>query len=206
MSRKQIGDYYTTDRLTLFTGNHICIVKSRQLADSAIKLLSDNEDDLTRALGLLTFAIEEFGKAVFLKECFVDHEEAVQKIPRAIFKGKESHELKFSKAMEKLPPDCKKIFVGRRVVLPSGRPMTLRLGKSGPYVTVPPDTSGNFFAEYAANFDVRMNCFYADWDEKEEKWMFNMKVRREDLQKAMSSFKKHIMDYHLVIIKQRERP
>jgi AbiV family abortive infection protein len=86
---------YTMGRRGLLIGNYMCIQKAKQLADSALKLLSsDDVNDHTNALGLYTLAIEEFGKAVILKEeCFVDDDEITQKIPKAIFSGKYAHNL-----------------------------------------------------------------------------------------------------------------
>ena len=73
--------YYTMNSLVLYTGNHICLVKAKQLADSALRLLSSYDvNDHTHALGLYTLAIEEFRKAIILKECFIDDDNVIQKI------------------------------------------------------------------------------------------------------------------------------
>jgi hypothetical protein len=74
----------TMDRLDLFIGNYICIQEAKQLADSALKLLDSSDgNDHTNALGLYTLAIEEFGKAVILKEeCLVDDDGVTQKVPK----------------------------------------------------------------------------------------------------------------------------
>ncbi len=73
--------HYTMNRRALITGNYMCILKAKQLADSALRLSSsDDPNDHTIALGLYTLAIEEFGKAVVLKEeCFVDDDAALAK-------------------------------------------------------------------------------------------------------------------------------
>ena len=126
----------------------MCIVKAQQLAESALRLSSsDNTADHTIALGLYTLALEEFGKAVILKEeCFVDDDEVIQKVPKWLFTGSKAHQRKFKTAMKKLPPECKVITVGTYLPFPSGIPTRTRVGKKGPFVRVPAGVDGNFFA------------------------------------------------------------
>jgi AbiV family abortive infection protein len=214
MSKSQGGigggggnSYYTMDRLGLLIGNYICIQKAKQLADSALKLLdSDDGNDHTNALGLYTLAIEEFGKAVILKEeCFVDNDAVTQKVPMSIFTGNKAHDRKFEEAMKRLPRECKNIRVGTYLAFPSGKPTKVRLGREGPYIRVPPDKSGNFFATYTTNIDMRLSCFYVDWDETKRRWVFNMKVeKKEELRKALNKFKEKIVDYEIVTEIQRK--
>jgi AbiV family abortive infection protein len=205
--RGSSNSYYAMGRLGLLIGNYICIQKAKQLADSALKLLDSNEgNDHTNALGLYTLAIEEFGKAVILKEeCFIDDDAAPQKVPKSIFTGNKAHDRKFEEAMKRLPPECKNIRVGTYLAFPSGTPTKVRLGKKGPYIRVPADKRGNFFATYTTNMDMRMSCFYVDWDETKQKWVFNMKVeKKEELRKALNKFKETIVDYEIVTEKQRK--
>jgi AbiV family abortive infection protein len=203
--------YYTMSRRALLIGNYICIVKAKQLADSALKLLSsDDANDHTNALGLYTLAIEEFGKAAILKdECFrndVDDDDPIsQKIPKGIFSGKDAHNRKFKEAVKRLPPECKDIMVGTYRAFPSGIPTKDRLGRRGPYISIPKDVSGNFFGQYTASMDMRMSCFFVDWDETRKKWIFNMKVEnKEELQKALTTFKEKILDYDIVTMIERK--
>jgi AbiV family abortive infection protein len=172
--------YYTMNTLGLFIGNYMCIVKAKQLADSALRLSSsDDPNDHTHALGLYTLAIEEFGKAVILKEHFIDDDAVLQKIPKNIFKGKSAHDIKFKKAIECLPPECKNFMVGTYRAFRSGIPTKDRLGMKGPLVPVPAGVDGIFYGEYTANMDMRMSSFFVDWDDTRRKWVFNMKVKKK---------------------------
>jgi AbiV family abortive infection protein len=198
---------YTMGRRGLLIGNYMCIQKAKQLADSALKLLSsDDVNDHTNALGLYTLAIEEFGKAVILKEeCFVDDDEITQKIPKAIFSGKYVHNLKFKKAIERLPPECKDIRVGTYLPFPSGIPTNVQLGMKGPHVPVPANVDGNFFGLYTANVDMRMSCFFVDWDDTQRRWVFKMKgEKKEELESALNTFKEKITDYEIVTMIARK--
>jgi AbiV family abortive infection protein len=206
---RTISGYYTMSRLGLLIGNYICVQKAKQLADSALKLLDDNDtNDHTNALGLYTLAIEEFGKAVILKEeCFVDNDAVTQRVPKSLFTGNKAHDRKFEEAMKRLPRECKNIRVGTYFAFPSGKPTNVKLGKKGPYIRVPANKSGNFFGQYTTNMDMRMTCFYVDWDETKRKWVFNMKVEsKEELRKALKKFKEKIVDYEIVTQIQRKTP
>lgn len=201
--------YYAMSRRVLIWGNYMCILRAKQLADSALKLSSsDNPDDHTIALGLYTLAIEEFGKAVILKEdCFVDDDTKTQKVPKWIFVGSRAHQTKFERGMDKLPPECKAISLGTYVPFASGQPMKQRIGKKGPEVYVPGGLTGNFFTKYTADVHMRMSCFFVDWDEIGRRWIFRMPVEdREELQTALTKFKEKIGDYDLVaMIQERQR-
>lgn len=197
-------EYYEIGRLGLFTGNHVCIVKAKQLAKSASILLAGDENDCTHALGLYTLAIEEFGKAILLKEYFKDDDESIQNIPTNIFTGNKSHEIKFQKALDNLPEVCKNIFVGIWTVFPSGADRKIRIGRRGPHVFVPKDRTGTFSAQYAPNFEVRMNCFYVDWDVIQKKWSFNLKVTKKDLETAIEKFNERILNYDIVHLQEKK--
>lgn len=186
----------------------MCILRATQLADSALNLSSsDNANDHTIALGLYTLAIEEFGKAVILKEdWFVDNDAIPQKVPKSIFEGHRAHKTKFEKGMNKLPPECTAFMVGTYVPFASGEPMTKRIGKTGPEVFVPSGVTGYFFAKYTANVHMRMTSFFVDWNEENLSWIFHMKVeKREELQTALTKFKEKIKDYDLVVEIQKRQ-
>ena len=200
--------HYTMNRRALITGNYMCILKAKQLADSALRLSSsDDPNDHTIALGLYTLAIEEFGKAVVLKEeCFVDDDAARQKVPKSIFAGGDAHERKLKKAKEKLPAECQVFTVGTYLPFPSGQPTKVKVGKKGPYVRVAPGVDGYFFTKHPANVNLRMSCFFVDWDETEHNWQYHMRLKkREELQRALTTFKKKLDDYDMVVMIQRRQ-
>ena len=111
---KTITGDCTMSRLGLLIGNYICVQKAKQLADSALKLLdSDDPNDHTNALGLYTLAIEEFGKAIILKEeCFIDNDDVTQKVPKSLFTGNKAHDRKFEEAVKRLPMNVRTLELG----------------------------------------------------------------------------------------------
>ena len=75
----------------------------------------------------------------------------------------------------------------------------------GPHVPVPANVDGNFFGLCTANVDMRMSCFFVEWDNTQRKWVFNMKVeKKEELESALSTFKEKITDYEIVTMIARK--
>ncbi len=177
-------------QLGLKMGNYICIKNCEGLLDSALLLLK-NSTNFNHALGLYTFAIEEFGKAILLKDCWNDANDK-QYVPKIIFGGRGTHPQKFERALENLPDECKKIMVGIKLAFPSGKDFELDLGLQGETLSIPKDTSGTFLTDVLTKMDVRMRCFYVDWDETSNdwtKWRTNLQTDPEVLEKAIKTFK-----------------
>ncbi len=183
---------------SLKIGNKICIKTTERLLASSFTLL-ENSSNLDHALGLYTFALEEFGKAVLLKE-IIDDETNPKQVPKEIFgSGKRSaHNIKFKKAIEILPKDCISIWVGESITIPSGKTTEQSLGKIKGTVSVVAHTTGTFLTTVLMNFAVRMRCFYVDWDENSQywhKWKANLQTDRDSLKNAINKFKKIIPKY-----------
>ena len=54
--------------------------------------------------------------------------------------------------------------------------------------------------------DMRMTCFFVDWDDSRLRWVFNMTVqKKEELQRALTTFKEKIIDYDLVTLSERKQ-
>ena len=183
---------------SLKIGNKICIKTTERLLASSLTLL-ENSSNLDHALGLYTFALEEFGKAVLLKE-IIDDKTNPKRVPKEIFgSGKRSaHNIKFKKAIQVLPEECVSILVGESITIPSGKDTKQSLGKIKGTFTVTANTTGTFLTTVLMNFPVRMRCFYVDWDEKTEywhKWKANLQTDRDLLKNAINEFKKIIPKY-----------
>lgn len=200
---KRTPKYYYTDTLSLLIGIHICIVKADQLCDSALKLMG-NDKDLTHAYGLYTFAIEEFGKSLYLQEYFKNYD-GVQKFRSHIFKGKNSHPMKFKKGLKNLPCSCKNIAIYKSAPFPSATAYTSNFGRGNLKFKFLPNTMISQLSGSKPNFDMRMNSFYVDWNDKKKNWDFNYKVVKNDLKKAIKMFKKHIPKYDLVMEKRKQQ-
>jgi hypothetical protein len=70
---------------------------------------------------------------------------------------------------------------------------------------VPANVDGNFFGLYTANVDMRMSCFFVDWDDTQRRGVFNMKVeKKEELESALNIFKEKITDYEIVTMIARK--
>jgi len=195
---KTNSEYITMSETSLKIGNKICIKTTERLLASSLTLL-ENSSNLDHALGLYTFALEEFGKAVLLKE-IIDDKTNPKQVPKEIFgSGKRSaHNIKFKKAIEILPKDCISIWVGESITIPSGKDAKQSLGKIKGTFTVAANTTGTFLTTVLMNFAVRMRCFYVDWDENSEywhKWKANLQTDRDSLKNAINEFKKIIPKY-----------
>jgi len=199
---KRTPKYYYTKRLSLLIGIHICLVKAEQLCNSALKLMN-NDNDLTHAYGLYTFAIEEFGKLLYLQEFFQNNND-IQKFQSYIFKGNKSHHMKFKKGLKNLPPACKNITIYKQAAFPSGAAYTRKFGRGNLSFKFRSHSKISQFTSSRPNFDMRMNSFYVDWNVNEKTWDFNYKVVKKDLNKAIKEFKKHIPKYDLVMQKSKQ--
>jgi AbiV family abortive infection protein len=77
------------------------------LTDSVEKLLN-NGGDSTICSGLYTFAVEEYGKLLLLKDCTP----TLGKVKIKYRNGFRSHTAKFNKAIQTLPKDCTTLHTG----------------------------------------------------------------------------------------------
>lgn len=180
------SNHFVMSERSIKLGNYICIKNTSRILDTAYLVLN-NSKNLDHALGLYTFALEEFGKAVWLKECWVKNKHR-QYVPKSIFR---LHNKKFKKALKNLPDECKIIPVGEYVNFPSGKTSTLGLKIKKQKLTIPKGLTGTFLTDIIMNFDVRMRCFYVDWDENSNywhRWKLNLQTDRKSLKKGIEKF------------------
>ncbi len=175
-------------------GIDLCLKKVRKLLKDA-EYLIDNKVESAHALGLYTFALEEYGKALLLGDCCNKTGTNI-KIPKWIFaKGedydlrKKSHDLKIDRASDELP-DNKKMMVGvvRDKPATIDKPTVLRFRDGGGF-TGHGSATGIFMTDNPANFEVRMKSFYVDWDEKTNQWNLELTAYEEYLKKAITQFR-----------------
>jgi hypothetical protein len=118
----------------LMDGYDACIKNVQNLLYSA-KLLLEHENSLQYALGLYLYAIEEYGKAEILREYLQDNKSKYS-IPEWIFGkgkfGREAHNNKLVKGLEKLPHVCSILSPTAEITTNSAkRTHTIVLKKNG---------------------------------------------------------------------------
>lgn len=156
----------------------------------------EEDSDNSVALGLFSFAIEEFGKALLLKECLSGKK--ICKVPRDLFKGKKSHDIKFKKALDNLPIEVKYAIPG--ITIKSNTSLEskkITLTSRGDSVTLPPGLTGKFsmIGTFPTNFDMRMSCFYLDWEDTKKTWKYKPYILSDSISRGVWKFKKEIYKF-----------
>ena len=146
------------------------------------------------ALGLFSFAIEEFGKSELLSECLIKKQK-MYRVPIQFFTGKKSHDIKFEKALSTLPTECTNFEAEIIHLTSDNETKPLDVGPRGKVVSSPKGLSEIFSVDnLPIDFDTRMNCFFLDWDAQKNKWMSPPKVLPEPLEKAIIHFETHLAE------------
>jgi len=91
-------EFFEISKEKLEEGIQYSLVNISVLLDHSQKACQKYTDN-SIALGLYTFAIEEFGKLLYLLESFKTDKESYQ-IPKDIFFGQKSHKIKFEKSLQ----------------------------------------------------------------------------------------------------------
>jgi len=192
---------FLMSRISLMIGNFGSIKTAEKLLDSA-ELVLQNSTNLDHALGLYTFACEEFGKAIVLKESLDGGDGGIYKIPKYIFGfGANSHKKKLKKAIKNLPQECIQLPIGETITIASGKKMKMKLGIGGAVLETPANTTGVFLTDVSLVPKIRERCFYVDWDETSDnwhKWRLNLKTDKKSLQKAIDLFRKELPKQKIV--------
>jgi AbiV family abortive infection protein len=186
-----MGDYSLTDS-QLMQGINYCFEKASSLLDTVKSLLSSQDKfwETSHALGIYTFAIEEFGKALLLKDYYQPGNRKIQ-IPSWIFTD---HDKKTKRAFRELSDISKRIMVGILVDKPSPSKKTLKF-RDGGWISVSGMTTGLHMTDNQVDFEVRMKCFYVDWNKDRTEWEYELTTTKEYLQNAVSSFRIELNRY-----------
>lgn len=185
--------FYTVKKADLIEGIEKCVCNISQLLEKAEKIARKKSDN-SISLGLYSFAIEEYGKALFLREYLAENKKEYE-IAQDLFKGRKSHDLKFKKALENLPIECKYAVPGIRIdVNTDSKPKKIVLTPRGDSVTIPPGVTGtiSMMGIFPTNFEMRMNCFYVDWDNKKKEWKYRPRILSESIERGVWKFKKEV--------------
>ncbi|CUR52044.1 exported protein of unknown function [Nitrosotalea devaniterrae] len=151
------------------------------------------------ALGLYSYAIEEWGKFLILNDNLKKSNYSVDF--KILGKSKKPHDSKFQRGLDDLPRYCK-IFtkpIDIEKAIKDGKPIYLgKPSESKDYVhyglrkkrtlLTHEYSIGNFLI----NFDTRKECFYVDWNEEIDEWKKPLPVSKKNLQMAIKNFLKHV--------------
>lgn len=187
---KMPSKYYSIDKKKVVVGIKHCISNALDLARVAEFIVKKGEDPRI-ALGVYSFAIEEFGKALMLKDCLGKGKE-VCSVPRDIFVGKDSHDLKFKKALSKLPNSCKYFEEKKFVNTPISEDFTLDVGPHDTFYTFDLGTKIYNLGDFPLDFAARMYCFYVDWNNHMKSWKIGPHVSENKLMNSIRKFIQHI--------------
>jgi hypothetical protein len=151
-----------------------------QNLEATKRLLELGEDYIDTCVGIYTYAIEEYGKILFLKDLRPTPEKNDKLRVRYINRnnGFRAHEHKFNLALDSkdLPDSCKVLLEGG--FIPSGF-----------------EASG-FITPTRPNMKTRMSVFYADFDENNNynSILKSPEVKRELFVTAVDDFLQHIRE------------
>jgi len=189
---------YVMEKQGLIQGINLCHQNILNLTKS-VELTMKNKGNMRVALGLFSFAIEEYGKLLFFKDCIGKGDTC--SVPRFVFSGKKSHNLKFEKALKNLPSNCKKFFELKFVNTPIYEDKTLQVGPHNTNYTFDHGTKIYTIGDFLVDFETRMYCFYLDWNNSGKSWKIITNVHAESLQKTVINFRKHIQKIKIPIYK-----
>ena len=186
-------DYSLSDS-QLMEGIDYCFDKVSRLLNSVESLLSSQDKfwESSHALGLYTFAIEEFGKGLLLKDRYQQGSHKIQ-IPSWIFakhvpREIKPHDEKIKRAFKELSDASKRIMVGIVVDKPSPATKTIKF-RDGGQMSMNGMTTGLFMTDNHIDFEVRMKSFYVDWNKDSNEWEYELTTTKEHLENAVSCFK-----------------
>jgi AbiV family abortive infection protein len=194
---------YDLTEAQLRDGYDACIKNAQNLLFSA-KLLLTSENSLQYALGLYMYAIEEYGKAEILKE-YMQENKNQYSIPGWIFgigeSGRDAHNKKLAKGLQKLPPVCSKLSPTAEMTTNTTKStQTIVLKKNGipvGSVSIGGFSTGIFedtthIASQKVQLSLKTSCFYIDWNSTNCDWEFFLPTDRDQLTYIIERMKKQL--------------
>ena len=170
-------------------GIGLCLINSKQILEDTMLLLR-RVTSMSTALGLYTYALEEYGKALLLYD-EVKKSQTICNIPQKIFRD---HEPKFKRALSTLPKDYKTFCEGRRFIIPSTIDENDVVGSHGERIVRTTATTAYYESEEVCvtDFDTRKDAFFVGWDDKKEKWKFEIGIIDTKLEEMIQKLKEKI--------------
>lgn len=200
--------HYTISREDMLKGIKRCLENADLILERTSKILTRDEffsqyviiQRIDRiAFGLYTYAMEEYGKALLLKN-YLKEDKNEYVVDRTIFG---THKKKFDEAKNNLPEECSSIWPSMKVTVninTSADSIKIPI-TSKDYVTLGGGLSGTF--EDISNspppediietdFEIRKDCFFVDWDKESNCWKEYPKIHHIELEKAIKKLREII--------------
>jgi AbiV family abortive infection protein len=189
-------------------GIELCIEKANTLIDDA-EILLNNNGNLSHALGLYLFALEEYGKKILLEESKTHLPQLKQKfwVNCSIFI---KHKKKLQRALDKLP---KKHNINISITIrnnTSSKPKTIKIyppkyftqgdilpkkkSNKNNIMSIPQYITGTFETVDGVpqTEQLRWRCFFIDYDFYNTCWLEKFDYKKEELIQALWNFKTYI--------------
>ena len=181
--KKDDQNYYLIDDELVDGGCVLSFNNADRLLQDCKRVLK-TKGSLSTTIGLYIFALEEFGKYLLLVDALKESKNPCQ-IPKNIFK---IHNKKMDRILKEIPHTLQRYEQGEPITLssnedghkftsPDGRTIS-RLTSTTGYYLIP----GNITEP---NFDVRKDCFFVDWDEKNKRWKVNVDFSEKELEELI---------------------
>jgi len=187
--------HYEIPKEKLEKGIKLCIDRAKQLTKDAVTVAK--KGNISHSLGLYTFAVEEFGKSLLLKEQ-KEMKNGNVLVPVWIFGGKSkkrknSHNKKFQKALKELPYPCNVITLWEEIVdiaSPEDRIIDVK-GLDEPAV-ISAGLTGEFGLATDPDFEERLRVFYVDWNDEKKDWVVPHYPPKEQFLESMKNFQSYL--------------
>jgi len=184
-----MSKYYEIPKTQVKEGIKIALENSRDLIHEGLTLL-ENFAVSFHVLGMYTFALEEYGKALILEENLMTTENNC-KVPKEIFY---KHSKKFEKALNAIPHNCKNVFVETESFVNSTKKSKMVKSRKGDEYELGAGHAMVLTEPMLADFESRLNCFYLGWDSKNKIWKNPPSPEFLGLEETLKEFFKILLD------------
>lgn len=175
-------------------GLKLCLENVVRLTKLSKLVLENNNTAF--AFGLYTYAIEEYGKFIVMRDESKKSKNGYL-VPNWIFGGNKnkrslSHKSKLERAIQKIPSKCKTVSLGTYYRdYRTSEDQIIHFG-SNASIKIPANTSGVWEAIQSPDFDVRLRSFYLDWDDAVKEWVLPYTPHKKELIKSINAFLSHV--------------
>jgi len=179
----------------LIEGIILCLENTRHLLDVSKYTIGKFEDDST-SLGIYSYALEEFGKALLFRD-YLDSNGDSYDVGEWIFgfgrspQGGKPHEEKINRAIVELGSNFNEVYPGMSISKSVSSNRTVDLGIGNSSISIPKHTTGKFQditnGPMPIDFEFRKLCFFVGWN-GEDDWEKRPKVIHTDFSNLLSEF------------------
>ena len=150
---------YVITKEKMQEGIKICFNKACLLIDSAESLLKHRQSPDV-VIGLITIALEEFGKGLLLKD-YLNCDKSEYEIPIELFKTPKSHFKKINRGLEEIPTEHRYIYPPLLIKLFSHSDIKIIINGNRMNVSIPKNLEKQF-----KNFDTNEVTFLSKYTPK----------------------------------------